>query len=99
MATTCFSTAIPSSKSVYLAFSIILCRCGGNISSHLSIFPDDNADIFAAVLLMLSSFYSSLVFLSIALITPYISFLRVFQKHRALSERKIASQTKMERVL
>ena len=48
-----------------MASSITICCCGDNISSpvknsYLSIFPDDNADIFAAALLMSNCRFSSL---------------------------------------
>ena len=50
---TCFSNALLSGKYINLAYFIILLWPDGNISSpvrnsNLSIFPDNNADIFAA---------------------------------------------------
>ena len=53
----CFLNALPSGEYVNLACSIILLWSEGSISSHLkysyySILPDDNADIFAASLLI-----------------------------------------------
>ena len=58
----CFSNPLPSGEYLSLACSIILLWSDGNISSplrnsYLSIFPDDNANIFPAFLLIL---YSSL---------------------------------------
>ena len=53
----CFSKAFPKEEYVNLAGSIILLWSNRNIyspvwCSYLSIFPDDNADIFAASLLI-----------------------------------------------
>ena len=55
IASVCFSKAFPNGQYANLACSVTLLWWGGSISSpvrfsYLSIFPDDNADIFAASL-------------------------------------------------
>ena len=61
----CFLNALPSVEYFDLACSMILLWSDGNISSpvrysYLSILTEDNADVFAASLLMLySNFLSS----------------------------------------
>ena len=68
-----FSKVFPKQQWVNLACSIILVWSEGKISSplrysSLSIFPDDNADIFAASLLISNCSFSSLIFPSIYMI-------------------------------
>ena len=76
----CLSNALPRAEYVSFACSIILLWSDGNISSpvrysYLSILPDDNADIFAASLLIL--YYSF-----------YILSKRFFLKREDLSDKK-----------
>ena len=64
--TVCFSKGFPKPKYANIACSIICLWLQGNISSpvrysYLSIFPEDNADIFAAPLLILYCNFSSLL--------------------------------------
>ena len=54
----CFSKAFPKGEYANLVCTIICLRLLGNISLPLSIFPDENADIFAAFLLI--SYYNFL---------------------------------------
>ena len=61
------SKAFPKGEYANIACSIICLRLEGNISSplrysYLSIFPDDNADHFAASLLMSYCSFSSLTY-------------------------------------
>ena len=73
----CFSNALPRGQCVSLACFIILLLSDGKIYSpvrylYLSIFPDDNADIFAASLLISYCNFSSLILLSTVRINYYI---------------------------
>ena len=73
----CFSEDFPNRDYVNLACSIIFLWLEGNISSpgrysYLSVFPDDNADIFAASLLISYYNFSSLILLSSVMIIFYI---------------------------
>ena len=84
----CSSNALPRVKHENLACSITLFWAGGNISlpirySYLSILPDDEADIFAASLLISYCSFSYLISLSI-IITFYILSKRVFLKREGL---------------
>ena len=74
---TCFSNALTRGEYVNLACSIILIWSGLNITSpvrysYLSIFPDDNADISAASLLILYCSFSSLILLTNVMNVFYI---------------------------
>ena len=69
----------------------------GNISSpvrssRLSSLPDDNADNFAASLLILYYNFSSLMLSSIAMISFYIGLKRIFLKREELSDARVAYQ-------
>ena len=63
--------------------------------SYLSIFPDDNADIFAASPLILYRIFP-LILLLIVMISFYIISKRFFLKHKGLSDARVASITKKE---
>ena len=81
------------------ACSIICLWLEGNISSsvgysYLSIFPDDNAYIFAASLLISYCNFSSLNLLSIVMISFYILSERFFLKCKGLSDARVASVKK-----
>ena len=70
----------------------------GNVSSTvryscLSAFPDDNADIFAASLLLSYYSFPSLTWSSILLISFYICSKRFFLKREELSDGRVASIT------
>ena len=58
------------------------------------IFPDDNADIFAASLLMSYCSFPSLVLSSVVMISFYILSKRFFLKRKVLSNARVASITK-----
>ena len=85
-----------------LACSIIYFLLGGNISSpviplYLFIFPDDNADIFAASLLISSCNFLPLILSSIiVMISFYILSKRFFLKHEGLYDVRVTSITKKE---
>ena len=64
------------------------------IHSYLSIFPDDNADIFAASVLISHYSFWSLILSSIVIITFYIISKRFFLKRKGLSDVRVASITK-----
>ena len=94
----CFLKAFPKGEYWNLAYSIICFWLEGNISSHvkhshLSIFPDDNADIFAAFLL---TSFSSLILSLIVIIRFYILSKRFFLKRKRLWDARVASITKKE---
>ena len=55
--------------------------------------PDENADIFAAALLMSYCNFSSQIFSSIVMTTLYASSNRFIQKRKALSDGKVESMT------
>ena len=81
----CCYKAFPKGEYVNLAWSITLLWSEGNIAlsvryPSLSIFPDDNADTFAASLLISYCRFSSLILLSIVLISFYILSKRLFLK-------------------
>ena len=59
-------------------------------------FPDDNADIFAALRLISYCSFSSLILSSIAMISFYIFSKRLFLKHEGLSDARVASITEKE---
>ena len=84
-----------------LACSIILLSSDGNISSpvrcsYLLILPEDNADIFAAYLLISYCIFSYLILSSILMISFYILSKRSFRKHEELSDARVLSMTKKE---
>ena len=73
----CFSNALPSGQYVNFACSVILLWSDGNISSpviysYLSILPENNADIFAAALLISYYSFSFLVLSSTGMINFYV---------------------------
>ena len=86
---------------VNLAFSITLPWSVGSTSSplrysYLSTFPDDNADIFVAALLISYCSFSSLVLSSSVIISFYI-LPKIFSlKHKRLSDARLASIIKEE---
>ena len=97
----CFWKYFPNGKSLNLACSIICIWLEGNVSSpvgysYLIVFPDDNADIFAASQLMSCYNFSSLILSSIVMITCYILCKRFFLKHKGLSVTRVVSITKKE---
>ena len=97
----CFSKAFPKEEHENLACSILCLRLEGNISSPvryslLWIFPDDNADIFAASLLISYYSFSSLILSWIIIISFYIFSTRFFLKLEGLSDARVASITKKE---
>ena len=101
----CFSKAFPKGEYANLACSVIYLLLEGNISSpvrysYLSIFPEDNADIFAASLLILYYNSSSLILSSIIVFSSfYILSERFFLKREALSDATVALRTKKNMVL
>ena len=101
----CFSKAFPKGEYADLAYSVIYLLLEGNISSpvrysYLSIFPEDNADIFAASLLILYYNFSSLILSSIIVFSSfYILSERFFLKREALSDATVALRTKKNMVL
>ena len=97
----CFSNALPSGEYVNLAGSIILLWSNGNIYSpvrysYLSILPDDNAEVFAASLLISYCSFSSLSLSSILLVNFYIISERFLLKREELSDARVVSTTKKE---
>ena len=98
----CFSEAFPKGEHVNLACSILLWSVG-NISlpvrySYISIFADDNFDIFAASLLISYYIFSSLI-LSVVMINLYILSKRFILKHEELYDARVVSITKKEMFL
>ena len=65
-------------------------------NSYLSILPDDNADIFAAYLLISYCRFSTLILSSIVMISFYILSKGLFLKHEELSDARVVSITKTE---
>ena len=97
----CFSNALPRGEYVNFAFSFILLWLDDNISSpvrysYLSVLPYDNADIFAASLLISYCSFSSLILSSIVMINFYILSKRFFLKHEELSDARVVSITTKE---
>ena len=81
----CFSNVLRRGKNVSLASYIFLLWSDDNISSpvrnsYLSIFPDDQADVFAASILISYCNFSSLILLSVVVINFYIVSKRFFRK-------------------
>ena len=97
----CFLNVLPSGEYVNLVCSVILPWSDGNIFSplkysYLSILPEDNADIFAASLLMSYGSFSSSRLSSIVMINFYILPKRLFLKREELSDERVVSITKKE---
>ena len=95
----CFSNALARGEFVKLACFIILLWSENEIyspgrQSYLSIFPDDNGDIFAASLLISYGSFLSLIISSIARVSFYILFKRFSLKRKDISNAKVASITK-----
>ena len=61
--------------------------------SYLSIFPDYNADIFAASQLISYSNFSSLILPLVVIISFYILSKRFFLKRKGLSDARVVSIT------
>ena len=81
--------------------SIILLWSNGNISSHvrysyLSVFPNDNADIYAVSLLISYCSFSFLILSSIIMINVYTVSTIFLLKHEDLSDERVVSITKKE---
>ena len=94
----CFSNALLKEEYGNLACFITLLWSRGNIYSsvrysYLSIFSDDNADIFAASLLMSNCSFLSLFLSSTAMIIFYIISITFFLKREALSDARVLSST------
>ena len=90
----CFSIAFLKGKWVNLACSLILLYSEGSISlpirySYLSIFSDNNIDIFAASLLIWHCSFSSLIFSSVIMISFHIFSKRLFLKFKGLSDARV----------
>ena len=64
--------------------------------SYLTIVPDDNADSFAASLLISYDSFYSLILSSIVMISLYIFFKYLLLKCEELSDARVASITKTE---
>ena len=99
----CFLKAFSKEEYANLHCSITLPLLGGIISSpvrysYLLNFPDDNADIFAASLLMLYCNLSSIVLPSMVTINFYTPSKRFFLKRQELSDARVVSITKKEYV-
>ena len=95
----CFSNVLPRGEYVNLACSIILLWSNENVLwpirySYLSFFLDENANIFAASLLITYCSFSSLVLSWIVMINFYIVSKRFFLKHEELSDGRVVSITK-----
>ena len=95
----CFSKAFPNGEYINLACSIICLWLEGNISSpvryshfsYLSIFPDDNGDVFAVSLLISYCSFPSLILSSISITSFYIISKRFFLKNEVLPDARVAS--------
>ena len=80
-------------------YFVILLWPGSNISSaarysYLSILPEDNADIFAASLLISYCIFSAVILSSIAMINFYILSKRFFLTRVQLSHARVVAITK-----
>ena len=96
-----FLNVLPSGEYVNLVCSVILPWWDGNIFSpvkysYLSILPENNADVFAASLLMLYGSFLSWCLSSIVMINFYILPKRLFLKREELSDERAVSITKKE---
>ena len=96
-APTCFSfclfKAFPKVEYANLVSSIICLPLEGSISSpvrysYLSIFPDENANTFAASLLISYCSFSSLMLSAVVVISLCIFSKNFFLKHKELSEQE-----------
>ena len=92
----CFSEALSKEKEYFWS--------EGNIPSplrysYLSIFPNDNTDIFAAYLLILFWNFSSLILLSIVMISFYILSQIFWLKLKDLSDARVSLITNNNMVL
>ena len=97
----CFSKVFSKGEYADLICSIICLQLEVIISSparysYLSIFLDDNADIFAASLLISYYSFSSLILPSIVMISFHIVSKRFFLKVEGLSDARVASIIKKE---
>ena len=97
----CFSNALPRGEYINFACSITLLWSDVSISSpvrysYLSILPDDNAEVFAASLLISYCSFSSLSLSSILLVNFYIISERFLLKREELSDARVVSTTKKE---
>ena len=95
----CFSKCFPNGEYANLACSIIYLWLESNISSpaRYSIFPEDNAHIFAASPLILYCNFLSLILSSIiVMISFYILSKNFSLKREGLSDARVASITKKE---
>ena len=95
----CFSKAFPEGEYANLADYIIYLSLECKISSpvrysYLSIVTDDNADTFAASLLVSYCSFSSLILSSV--VSYYILSKRFFLKRKGLFDARVASITKKE---
>ena len=95
------SKSFPNIEYPNLACSVTLLWSGGSISSparnsYLSIFLNDNADIFAASLLASYYRFLSLILSSIVMISFFVLSIRFYLKRKALSDARVASKTKRE---
>ena len=90
-----FFKAFLEEEQVNLACSITLLYFFPIRYSYLSIFPDDNADIFAASPLILYFGFLCLI-LSIVMTSFYILSKRFFLKHKRLSDKSVTSINKKE---
>ena len=95
----CFWKAFPNGEYVNLACSIIFLWLEGNIFSavrnyYLSIFSDDNADIFAVFLWIQYCNFSSLTLSSIVMINFYILSKRLYLRRKRLSDARVSSINK-----
>ena len=93
-----FSNVLPRGEYVNLASSIILLWSDGNIYSpvrysYLLNLPDDNADIFAASLLISYCSFSSLILSSMVMIRFYILSKGCFLKREELFDGRVVSIT------
>ena len=95
----CFSTTFPKGEYGNLGFSNFFLRLEDNTYSterysYLSIFPDDNADIFAASQLISYCSFSSLSLSSTVMISFNILSKRFFLKCEELFDERVAQITK-----
>ena len=97
----CFPTVVPNRDYANLACSIICLWLEGNISSparywYLSVFPENNAYIFSACLLIPYCYFSCLILSSIPITNFNILSRRLFLKPKGLTGARVASVTKKE---
>ena len=95
------SKSFPKGEYANLACYFICLRLEGNISlpvrySYLSIFSDDNADIFAASLLLSYCSFLSLILSSVVMIRFFILSVGFVLKRKGLSDARVASITKKD---